>query len=145
MSNAKKYSKNNKQINRIETSNVSEEEKNEQKFNIGDKVIVNGAVYCEPNKDGVVMHLNKQVTYITKYIKNAKHPYNVTDNLGWINEESITIYNYGISHIVKEGETLEDISAKYDLEWQKIYARNKFVIGNNPKNIQKGQILVIKD
>lgn len=46
-------------------------------------------------------------------------------------------------YVVKKGDTLESIAIEYNTTWQKIYAKNKFIIGNHPENIKEGQILSI--
>ena len=48
-----------------------------------------------------------------------------------------------ITYIVKEGDTLSSIARKYNTTWQKIYEKNKNVIGNNPDLIIAGQKLTI--
>lgn len=46
-------------------------------------------------------------------------------------------------HIVKSGETLTSIAKKYNTTWQKIYEKNKSVIGSNPNLIKPGMKLKI--
>ena len=45
---------------------------------------------------------------------------------------------------VKAGDNIKDIAAKYNISWQELYARNKFIIGNHPDKIKEGQILKIR-
>ena len=116
-----------------------------QKFAIGDKVVINGALYTSSNADSAAGYVNNKTTYITRYAAGSKHPYNTTGDLGWMDEEAITAYSGGITYTVKKGDTLSGIAAKYGMTWQQVYARNKFVIGNNPNIVRPGQILVIKD
>jgi hypothetical protein len=116
-----------------------------QKFAIGDKVVISGALYVNANAENAVGSVHDRVTYITRYVRGAKHPYNTTNDLGWMDEASITAYAGAITYTVKKGDTLSSIAAKYGTTWQKIYARNKFVIGNNPNIIVPGQVLIIKD
>lgn len=47
------------------------------------------------------------------------------------------------THIVRSGETLSSIGARYKVTWQKIYNANKRVIGSNPNMIKPGQRLTI--
>ena len=47
------------------------------------------------------------------------------------------------TYTVKKGDTLISIAAKYNTTWQKIYEKNKDVIGSNPNLIYPGQVLVI--
>lgn len=46
-------------------------------------------------------------------------------------------------YIVQEGDNLTRIAEKYNTTWQKIYEKNKSIIGNNPDIIKPGQILEI--
>ena len=115
------------------------------KFNIGDKVVINGALYRSSNDNSAAGYANNKTAYITKYVAGSKHPYNTTGDLGWVDEGAITAYSGGIKYTVKKGDILSGIAAKYGMTWQQIYARNKFVIGNNPNIIKPGQVLVIKD
>lgn len=116
-----------------------------QKFAIGDKVVVNGALYTSSNDNSAAGYVNNKTTYIARYVAGSKHPYNTTGDLGWMDEGAITAYSGGITYTVKKGDTLSSIAAKYGMTWQQVYARNKFVIGNNPNIIKSGQVLVIKD
>ena len=115
------------------------------KFNIGDKVVINGALYRSSNASSASGSVSNKTTYITRYAAGSKHPYNTTGDLGWMDEGAITAYSGGITYTVKKGDTLSGIAAKYGMTWQQVYARNKFVIGNNPNIIRPGQVLVIKD
>lgn len=116
-----------------------------QKFAIGTKVVINGALYRSSNDNNAAGYVNNKTTYITRYAAGSKHPYNTTGDLGWMDEGAITAYSGGITYTVKKGDTLSGIAAKYGMTWQQVYARNKFVIGNNPNIIKPGQVLVIKD
>ena len=46
-------------------------------------------------------------------------------------------------YIVKKGDNLSKIAKKYHTTWQKIYEKNKNIIGNNPNLIYPGQKLEI--
>lgn len=65
------------------------------KFKIGDKVIVSGALYVSSNASNATGRVNNKVTNITRYVAGAKHPYNTTGDLGWMDESSIRIYSTG--------------------------------------------------
>ncbi len=47
-------------------------------------------------------------------------------------------------YVVQKGDTLSAIAKKYNTTYQKIYQRNKSIIGNNPNIIKPGQILDIE-
>lgn len=46
-------------------------------------------------------------------------------------------------YVVKKGDTLSGIAARYGTTWQKLYEKNKNVIGSNPNLIIPGQKLII--
>ena len=62
------------------------------KFNIGDKVVINGALYTSSNAASPAGNINNKVTNITRKAAGTAHPYNTTGDLGWMNESSITKY-----------------------------------------------------
>lgn len=118
------------------------EESKDFKFNIGDKVIINGNLYSSSKSTKPSGNVSNKVTYITRVVKGT-HPYNTTGDLGWMNESDIQLYEDKNTYIVKEGDTLSSIAAQYNMSWQKLYAKNKFVIGNDPNKIKPGQVLHI--
>jgi hypothetical protein len=59
------------------------------KFKIGDKVVVNGNLYKSSNAAVPVGFVKNKLTKITRVAKGAKHPYNTTGDLGWMDEASI--------------------------------------------------------
>lgn len=63
------------------------------KFKIGDKVIVSGPLYVNSNASNATGRVNNRVTNITRYAAGAKHPYNTTGDLGWMDESSIRAYS----------------------------------------------------
>lgn len=64
-----------------------------QKFNIGDKVIINGSLYTNANATSPAGSVTNKTTNITRYVEGAVHPYNTTGDLGWMNESDITLYS----------------------------------------------------
>ena len=64
-----------------------------QKFKIGDKVIISGNLYKSANASSPAGTVSSKVTNITRYSAGAKHPYNTTGDLGWMNESDIKAYS----------------------------------------------------
>ena len=62
------------------------------KFNIGDKVIINGALYVSSNAASASGSVSNKVTNITRKNPGSTHPYNTTGDLGWMNESDIRMY-----------------------------------------------------
>lgn len=63
------------------------------KFNIGDKVVINGALYTSSNAASPAGSISNKVTNITRKNPGSAHPYNTTGDLGWMNESDIRMYN----------------------------------------------------
>ena len=59
------------------------------KFNIGDKVIINGDLYVSSNAASASGSVSNKVTNITRKNPGSAHPYNTTGDLGWMDESSI--------------------------------------------------------
>ena len=62
------------------------------KFNIGDKVTINGPLYVSSNAAFPSGSVSNKVTTITRKVAGSAHPYNTTGDLGWMDESSITKY-----------------------------------------------------
>lgn len=65
------------------------------KYEIGNKVFFKKGVplYKNSNADYPNGYNDKdRVTYITRKANGAKHPYNTTGDLGWVNEKDIKLY-----------------------------------------------------
>ena len=62
------------------------------KFKIGDKVIINGNLYKSSNATTPSSTVKNKVTNITRIAQGAKHPYNTTGDLGWMDEKDIKLY-----------------------------------------------------
>lgn len=113
-------------------------------FQIGDEVIINGDLYPSSGaaKPTGVAH-NKR-TKITRYVSGARHPYNTTGDLGWMNASAIkkATKEVGTYYTVKKGDTLSGIARKYDTTIQKILNLNKGI--KNPNLIYVGQRIRVK-
>lgn len=59
-------------------------------YNIGDEVYIEGNLYRSSNADSPAGSIAKRKTRITRYANGAKHPYNTTGDLGWMDASSIT-------------------------------------------------------
>ena len=62
------------------------------KFNIGDKVVINGSLYVSSNASSPAGSVSNKVTNITRKAPGTAHPYNTTGDLGWMDESSISVY-----------------------------------------------------
>lgn len=63
------------------------------KFNIGDKVVINGPLYVSSTASSPAGHVSNKVTNITRKNPGSAHPYNTTGDLGWMDESSISAYS----------------------------------------------------
>lgn len=61
------------------------------KYNIGDKVIINGNLYPSSSATKATGKVTNKVTNITRRV-DAIHPYNTTGDLGWMDEKDIQPY-----------------------------------------------------
>lgn len=61
------------------------------KYNIGDKVVINGPLYVNANASSPSGSVSNKVTTITRKVSGA-HPYNTEGDLGWMDESSIAPY-----------------------------------------------------
>ena len=59
------------------------------KFNIGDRVVINGPLYVSSNAASPAGSVNNRTTNITRKNPGSAHPYNTTGDLGWMDESSI--------------------------------------------------------
>lgn len=59
-------------------------------FNIGDEVIISGKLYASSNAANPSGVIKNHKTKVTRKILSAKHPYNFTGDIGWMNTEDIT-------------------------------------------------------
>jgi len=85
--------------------------------------------------------------YRTTYQKIAKYNKIENPDLIYIGQKIVippsnTVVSQ-VVYTVKKGDTLSSIGEKYNINWKKIYEKNKDVIGDNPDLIFEGQKLVI--
>lgn len=62
------------------------------KYNIGDKVVINGPLYVNSNAASPAGSVSNKITNITRKNPGSAHPYNTTGDLGWMDESSIRAY-----------------------------------------------------
>ena len=112
---------------------------NELKYKIGDTVEIDCVYISSDSTKKIVPAITKGK--ITRIIEGARNPYLLDDgNIGWINDNCV-VSGSVTTYIVKSGDTLSRIASKYNTTWQKIYEKNKSVIGNDPDLIIPGQVL----
>ena len=63
------------------------------KYKIGDKVIITGDLYYSSNDIKPTSYVKDKKTTITRIAQGARHPYNSTGDLGWMNESDIELYD----------------------------------------------------
>ena len=59
------------------------------KYNIGDRVVINGDLYVSSDAARPTGHVSNKTTTITRRVDGALHPYNTEGDLGWMNESDI--------------------------------------------------------
>ena len=74
------------------------------KFKVGDKVIISGQLYESSTGDKKGRVVSNITTTITRYAAGAKHPYNTTGDLGWMDESSIRVYSESEAVTLKRGD-----------------------------------------
>ena len=111
------------------------------KFNIGDKVILNGYLYYSPDAEYSNSYVENRVSNITRYAEGTKHPYNTTGDLGWMDESALTLYAEEFeTYTVVKGDTLWGIAKKYNTTWQYLAEINHI---ENPDLIYVGQVIFV--
>ena len=78
------------------------------KFKIGDQVVISGKLYASSNATIATASVLGKVTKITRVVAGAKHPYNTTNDLGWMDESSIQFYNNAVpKETIKVGDKVK--------------------------------------
>ena len=76
----------------VETPKVEEQKPSSTlKFKVGDKVVINGALYRSSTAASPTSSVTNKTTTITRVAVGAAHPYNTTGDLGWMNESDIKL------------------------------------------------------
>ena len=61
------------------------------KFKVGDRVVINGKLYNSSSAASPSGSIRNKTTYITRVAAGAKHPYNTSGDLGWMDAESVKV------------------------------------------------------
>lgn len=69
-----------------------EQRGDDMKFKVGDKVIISGNLYSSSNATTPSGRVENIITQITRVAGGTLHPYNTTNDLGWMNENDIRLY-----------------------------------------------------
>lgn len=114
-----------------------------QKFNIGDRVIINGSLYTSSNAASPAGSVSNKITNITRYSKGTAHPYNTTGDLGWMNETDIKAYSDNTSNTIRKGAKVKFIGTKsYSgiklADWTKGYIFDVIEVSGDRVVIGKG-------
>lgn len=118
-------------------------------FKEGDKVIINGDLYVSSNALVASGKVKEKRTTITRVAKGAKHPYNTTGDLGWMNEKDITLDTASktTTYTVRFGDNLTAISRKFGTTVGKLIELNQAkypqIATSNGNYIQVGWELTI--
>ena len=83
-----------------------------QKFNIGDRVVINGSLYTSSNAKSPAGSVSNKTTNITRYAAGAAHPYNTTGDLGWMNESDIQLASSTTSSAIIKGSKVKFTGTK---------------------------------
>ena len=76
---------------KIETPKVEEKPLTSLKFKVGDKVVINGALYRSSTATSPTSSIKNKTTVITRVAIGSQHPYNTTGDLGWMDESDIKL------------------------------------------------------
>lgn len=80
------------------------------KYQIGDKVVVNGQLFGSADGSNPGKIVSGVVTNITRIAEGKPYPYNTTGDLGWVAESSLTPYTpsetFPFTGLIKKGTTL---------------------------------------
>ena len=83
-----------------------------QKFNIGDRVVINGSLYTSSNAKSPAGSVSNKTTNITRYAAGAAHPYNTTGDLGWMNESDIQLASSTTTSAIIKGSKVKFTGTK---------------------------------
>lgn len=119
------------------------------KFDVGDIIVVNGAVYYDPDGKQFASYSRDLKTTVTEVRGNSNCPIHF-GTYGWTSEGSCTKYSGSSSssksdgstvvYTVKSGDTLSEICARYGADWRTVASANGI---KDARDIRKGQKITI--
>lgn len=124
-------------VAKIEELEILPKEEPKPLYPIGTKVIINGALYKSSNATTPSGSVSNKTTNVTRWAAGAKHPYNTTGDIGWMDEASLKPAPLEEYYIVAEGDTLEGIAKKKGITLEEL-------CNLNPQLISVGQKLRVK-
>ena len=104
----------NKRLNATETPTEPAKPATKLKFKVGDKVVISGGLYVSSNASTPNGTVKSKVTKITRVAEGAKHPYNTTGDLGWMNESDIKKYEAPETTTFKKGDKVKVKKGAHD-------------------------------
>lgn len=124
-------------VAKIESVEILPAQTPEPLYQIGSKVIINGPLYKSSNATEPSGTVANKTTNITRWVFKAKHPYNTTGDIGWMDEDCIKLAPKEEYYIVQEGDTLVTIAEKKEVPLETL-------CNLNPELITVGQKLRVK-
>lgn len=124
-------------VAKIEELEILPKEEPKPLYPIGTKVIINGPLYKSSNATSPSGSVSNKTTNVTRWAAGAKHPYNTTGDIGWMDEASLKPAPLEEYYIVAEGDTLESIATKKQITLEELCSLN-------PQLITVGQKLRVK-
>lgn len=67
------------------------EEPTTLKYKVGEAVVVNGELYTNSNAANPAGFVKNKITVISRVAPGSKHPYNITGDLGWMDEVDVKL------------------------------------------------------
>lgn len=113
------------------------------KFEIGANVVINGNLYFSSDATKPSGSVKNKTTKITRYKSGAKHPYNTTGDLGWMDESDIKLESNTSSAPASTFDLLTAVKKTIRGDYGNDKAR-KDALGSHYNEVQKQVELNIK-
>lgn len=115
---------------------------------------VGATVFYDWDGDGLADHVGIVTAVSASNIKSLEGNTTKGGATNWVAEQTrkrSAVMGYGYveetpaakTYTVRQGDSLSKVAKLYGITWQKLYAKNKTLIGKDPKLIKPGQVLVI--